>query len=617
MKKFLPFILLLLAVAACGGQQAVVRKDSKASAADMVPADTKDSEIPAGKYKDMYSVLNNVFIYLSPDANGSISSNDQIMKYDRVRMFEVRGDWARISLSASLPERSRRQTGWVARSSLDEWVTAKFFNVKDNVFNSTKPVLLYGNSKDARKAKEEGETNMGFASLDLKEPYRVLKGDGNGFYIVSKSGKEGWVALGEVPSEKLVAKEFVYKTIESNSYFYPVKKDDKAQAFQLANNNQIKYYLENKQDKVVYISSFITNTRKNAIIYNNGVYIDLLNKIGSYPYTEEFVKINGNDYYYWGYIASTTSGSVDFFGFIVKYVIYNPKDYVDQMEAILKKKKSEYVSYTEEIAKISEKQTQKVKLTFFTRDSRMEKIKEVEFEGNFDFSATHFYFNADYGGFINSKPVVRKTKEGDVEIILNLMGGVIDARKFAFEYDNGEQIFVNYNREFENVPKTVRLKPYPVKILLTKDEMRKAGMDVDHLDRFVKFTSPEMEKENRERSTRKNNRIDAFKSELMKRFTFTENGKNYKHSDLKSGYKIYDVKQIEEGNCYYIELLYNNIKGKMASKYLILNSNLEVIGQLNNVDIFDLIVDKDLFLYKNAKSNSISINHLIGVESVY
>ena len=119
---------------------------------------------------------------------------EQLMKYDRLTMYEVRSNWAYIKTADGIE-------GWTVRRFLREWDTDDFFNVKDNIFKVNKAKDIYN---DPFKGKIIGKFKKG-------ETFRVLKSNLKRLFIVSKSGKSGWANAEDLDMKKLVAKAFSVK----------------------------------------------------------------------------------------------------------------------------------------------------------------------------------------------------------------------------------------------------------------------------------------------------------------------------------------------------------------------------------------------------------------------
>ncbi|NOY88873.1 MAG: hypothetical protein GXO93_05715, partial [FCB group bacterium] len=123
-----------------------------------------------------------------------------LVKYDRVKMYDVRSNWAYVENIDTYSNKT--VSGWAARKYLRPWKSAKFFKVKDNIFKlKKKPVALYNNGLKGTKV----------GTLPAREKIRVLRGNGVRFFVVTKSGKSGWVNPGAIDTKKLVAKSFSFE----------------------------------------------------------------------------------------------------------------------------------------------------------------------------------------------------------------------------------------------------------------------------------------------------------------------------------------------------------------------------------------------------------------------
>ncbi len=176
---------------------------------------------------DMYCITNNVPIYKDlPSASDSNAPAvlavpgdtnvkgyiDQLMKYDRVSVTETKGEWAKITVET---HGGASPSGWVSTNTLAEWKPEEFLKQKDNVFKENKRIELYAYNEDIQGIYVKK------TKIDYIEPgytFRVLKGNGDGFFVASSSGKSGWIENKSIDKTKLTAKGFNYK--EAKEYVY-------------------------------------------------------------------------------------------------------------------------------------------------------------------------------------------------------------------------------------------------------------------------------------------------------------------------------------------------------------------------------------------------------------
>ncbi len=203
MKAALP-VLILLALTAC------TQSSARPGTEQPRPVLATQIKVDKSSPRSMYINTNNVRIYdLTPALlEQGVTTNtpylEQFMKYDKVTLYTIRGDWAYVEGSARDTKTSQVRTvgGWVPQSTVTEWIPEKFFAVQDNVFKKiAKPITLYDDSL-------EGQAVDQIAKGDT---FRVLKGNGERFFVVSQKGKEGWIEAESVDTSQLVAKGFGWK----------------------------------------------------------------------------------------------------------------------------------------------------------------------------------------------------------------------------------------------------------------------------------------------------------------------------------------------------------------------------------------------------------------------
>lgn len=232
------------------------------------------------------------------------------MKYDDAGVCFEKGGYAYIMDPGG-------KAGWVSTNALADWNIPALFAVKDNVFPVKSNITLYSDPLS-------GSETVGV--VENGDTLRILKGNGERFYIVTKKGIKGWIKNIEI-NNKLNVKKIYWKNLylnttnevskkffnKSNTNNIPILFDIDISSINNTNKLFIGKYFNNRLDPDLIFSQNgleknITEVLMNGITTIDGKYNK---KIGEINYIFKRI-INYN-----------------YFGFIAVFDIGIPKDYID------------------------------------------------------------------------------------------------------------------------------------------------------------------------------------------------------------------------------------------------------------------------------------------------
>ena len=611
--------------------------------------------------KQMYCITNNVPVYkdfpstdASADAPAGVPAGtpavlavpgdtnvkgyiDQLMKYDRVGLIETKGEWARIVRSPSVlnevKDVSRGATqGWVSKNTLAEWKIEEFLKQKENVFKENKRIELYAESGDIQEVSVKTKK---FDYIEPGETFRVLKGNGEGFFVVTGSGKTGWIANESIDTTRLVAKGFGYKEKseyvlpKSEKYFSKIDKKEVPVKFQLMPEDILSISMLNgKYEKVLKFGYKDSPGRRDIIFSQNGKETNVNEVLGrrlilkSYSGDEmKSVDINGKTYHVLKEII------LNFFGMVGVIEVYLPAAYIEEIKNWYKKNLPpetflDWKGYEKLVEYLRDKNYKEiVKVTFYTRDVELRKIKEFELEGSFAFLPTTVYEGSfafrNFFEYLNIHSIEERDEGLIIELGIANNGVLLDEVPFVY-YNNGQilPIDVTGRESFNNLKYAMKMKK--VEFVIGKEELNKAGVKAEEIkqfwDNYVEF------KKSEERDgvlTRVNNpsvpmkKIREFEDNLFKSIVI-----NGKVLWLRKDYEIvYQNSIYAKGkNVYLLHFYIKKAKGG-GGGYIIMNSKREPISinyyqRLNSLDGFYNYNENILEIVLNLQEELINLEFL-------
>ncbi len=385
-KFFFATFAMLLVTSSCGQP----RPEVKAPSSNAVPIMASNIKVDKSAPKIMYINTNNVRIYdLTPALlESGVTSNtsylEQFMKYDKVTLYDTRGDWAYVEGSARDTRTSvvRPVGGWVPQSTVTKWIPEKFFAVQDNVFkNIVHTITVYNDSLEGQAVD----------TISKGDTLRVLKGNGERFFVVSQQGKEGWIEAESVDTSQLVAKGVGYKEVISTSLPKSVNYTNytgKPLAFEIFPEDLVRKEIGLAPEKNipyfgVYKYKDNYSIQKNLILKSEDKEINLTQELNLSSPDSKYntTLIEGKKY------ASISKLINNFFGMIAEIVIYIPVQY---KTSILGQSQSTSGKFLEKIENELKQDNHEeiVRISLYSRNNKLKKIKEITLKGKFLFEAT-------------------------------------------------------------------------------------------------------------------------------------------------------------------------------------------------------------------------------------
>ncbi len=597
MKLILSILVFLAALFGINAFEKPLYAADQTAGSDMVPAETKDADIPSGKYKDMYCVKNNAILFpnipadktpafYNPEAGDGKNAPEQVMKYDRVRMYEVKDGWARVVLTTK-PQSAQSRTlslskgGWVLRSALADWDSSKFLKVKDNVFTAKSPALIYDTPYSPKDNFDNPLSQNSIETVTSNEKYRVLKGNGERFLVVSDSGKTGWMNVQNIETKELVAKSVQIEKFISVEVPSTTKYSNQTK---FKENDYIKFFVPNGYsvdpnlsrgniDETLLIgklkyktpeaSKLFPNTRKDkTLLRKNGKVVVLEDLLGyNFNYIRKIYKdipvitnINSIQYALFRYPV------INFYGMIAVFEVFKPAGLIDLEKKIFDSEQygTDYRYYMNQINNIVVKNNwvQKTRITLYSYDTSLNKIKEVWIDGNFHVEAglEHLYDNPN-------NRVVFSEKEAKITV------GTVKNVVLIVPYIN------DYNGPVWEGYLTGEVPGYNINIDIKKEEFEKAGMTI--IDAYNNWNAFAKVKDLKGKSGIVNNNVFKNKPLVIdgKRYDF-ENGVSDQYYFLFSPGREHNVylnnNNISVINGYYV------LKGEERGLIVLVN-------KLNNI----------------------------------
>ncbi len=375
MKKLFVFIFFLPLMTNCGQTRGEAEHQVSAPRTLMSVKIKVDKSTP----QIMYINTNNVRVYDLDQAqlSSGVSTNtpylEQFMKYDKVTLYDTRGAWAYVEGSARDTKTSqvRPVGGWVASATLTPWQPEVFFNVKDNIFKMAQPITLYNDGLEGQAVDQiaQGDT------------LRVLKGNGERFFVVSKAGKEGWIDAESIDTTQLVAKGFGYK--EELDVVIPVSKilkDSKGRPYQFTIQNEDLLDLDFNSDNLENVLK-ITHTSSGYIFAQNGIEKKIQEQL-HYKLDDKIVtNINGENY------LGNRSLILNFFGMVAVIDVFSPIKYLaSDLGRLMSPNYKTFIKWMKEAE--NENYREYVVIKLFTRDINLKKITEIHLNDNMLFGAS-------------------------------------------------------------------------------------------------------------------------------------------------------------------------------------------------------------------------------------
>ena len=557
--------------------------------------------------KQMYCITNNVPVYkdfpstdASADAPAGVPAGtpavlavpgdtnvkgyiDQLMKYDRVGLIETKGEWARIVRSPSVlnevKDVSRGATqGWVSKNTLAEWKIEEFLKQKENVFKENKRIELYAESGDIQ------EVSVKTKKIDYIEPgetFRVLKGNGEGFFVVTGSGKTGWIANKSIDTTRLVAKGFGYK--EKSEYTFPKSQrylDDTP-----AYKGPVEYkmmpedmldegMINGNYEKVLHIGEKRQGRKSEIVLMQNGIETNLTEAIEKCSPLIRNRVIDGKEYEFERIVE------LNFFGMVGVIDVGIPKEYKELRSKFLKKNRfgielmgrggwfiwEDYEKFVEFVRK-SGKYEEVVKIALYSRNVNITKIKEFDLKGTFAIKASLEHLKED----------INQIKEENGLLVIKFgvaeNGVLLDDLPKMLEGGNSYFLYPDYTgKEFFSGRKYV-LKPKVVELKVEKEELTGCRLEMRNV----------LEHWNNYKNYLKNNLIDKalYKKFLQLLQSIVINEKTFK---IEKDYIISDVDSKYE-KVFNSFILYFFRLNDNGGGYIIVNNQGKILGLIYDKDI--------------------------------
>lgn len=354
---------------------------------------------PSRAFKDYYCATNNAILYAvkpadtAPAFYNPAGSNalpkealGQAMKYDRVKLYEESGLWSLVGFPAK-KKAGEEELGYVLTTALAPWDTAKFFNQKENVFKADNKIVLYS----SEKIKLENQSG----SIETNDSYRVLKGTGDSFFVITSSGSSGWVSRNTIPTSNLVVKNMSYTSqsqfesintnIEKNGKKYKLNfaippEELTSDEFRNSGTSNIFQYSFDEKSKTCFIA-------QGGKIINITSQVGVMNKLELPPNRNNIKVVKGKEYYSYKKIIQ------NFYGMVAIAEVLVPTEYVDKVNLFYQEETEtgwySYDSFKRFVEKNQNKSFKEiVYLSLYSRDVSFKKIKDFTFEDDFAFLCT-------------------------------------------------------------------------------------------------------------------------------------------------------------------------------------------------------------------------------------